>query len=92
VEQGYRNLPFVWDAIEPVPEFAMLMAWTCPEYLAYLQTWSAYQRHRQRTGHDPLASLRAGFEAAWGDPKVRRTVAFPLKLRVGRKPAAPVHG
>lgn len=92
VEQGYRNLPFVWQEIEPLPEFAMLMAWSCREYLAYLQTWSAYQRHLQRTGNDPLASLRVRFEAAWGDPEVRRTVAFPLKLRVGRKPGMPATG
>ena len=85
VEEGYRRLPFPWPELAPLPGFAMLMAWNCREYLDYLRTWSAFQRHLRRTGTDPLAGLQTQFEQAWGDPEVRRTVAFPLKLRVGRR-------
>jgi SAM-dependent methyltransferase len=83
VENGYRDLPFPFDEIA-APAFAMRQDWTLPQYLAYLASWSANQRHRQATGRDAVADCAPALAAAWGDPQRRRAVVFPLSLRVGR--------
>ena len=89
VEAGYRDLPFPFDPLPEVPAFQMRLAWTLPQYLAYLGTWSATQRYRQRTGEDPVAVLAPRFAAAWGDPDAPRDIRWPLALRVGRNAAGP---
>lgn len=83
VESGYRNLPFPWAEPWPTPDFPMHAAWRLSDYLGYLASWSACQRHLRRRGRDPVADLAAELEAAWGDPQRRREVVFPLQLRVG---------
>lgn len=83
VESGYRSLPFPWPETT-APPFEMGADWTLGEYLAYLGTWSASQRHLARTGVDPVAALAAEFGTAWGEQEQRRRVRWPLALRVGR--------
>lgn len=83
VENGYAELPFPFERVEP-PAFAMQRDWTLPQYLAYLRTWSASQRHLRATGRDAVAECEPHFAAAWGDPTTPRRVSWPLSLRVGR--------
>ena len=84
VETGYRDLPFPFESIT-VPPFAMQVDWTLPQYLAYLRSWSASQRHLAATGHDAVALLADDFAAAWGDPARARRVAWPLAVRAGKR-------
>lgn len=86
VDEGYRGIEFPFREI-PAPEFAIELAWTLPELLGYLGTWSAGQRYRAQTGEDPLPLLQPGLTAAWGDPGTRRMIRWPLSFRVGRRPA-----
>jgi SAM-dependent methyltransferase len=79
----YRQLPFPFERIE-APDFAMHEHWRLAQYLAYLRSWSASQRHLARTGRDAVGELAEGFEAAWGDPEQRRVIRWPLVLKVGR--------
>jgi len=85
VENGYRDLPFPF-AEEPVPAFAMQLDWTLAQYLAYLASWSASERHRAATGRDAVAEATPAFTAAWGDPDTARPVRWPLAIRFGRRP------
>lgn len=87
VENGYRSLPFPFEII-PAPRFEMRLQWTLPQYLAYLSSWSASQRHLKETGRDAVAEAEPAFVAAWGDPQQAQTVSWPLSLRVGRMPGA----
>ena len=86
IENGYRYLPFPFEPIADAPRFAMELEWTLAQYLAYLRTWSASQRHLKETGRDAVSEIEARFAAAWGDPERVRTVSWPLSLRVGRTP------
>ena len=86
VENGYRDLPMPFDPVEGAPPFAMQVDWRGDEYLGYLRTWSATQRFLKRTGEDPVSRIEAAVMSAWGEPQRVRTVAFPLSLRVTRKP------
>jgi ubiquinone/menaquinone biosynthesis C-methylase UbiE len=84
VENGYRALPFPFEVITDAPHFAMSQEWNLDQYLAYLRTWSASQRHLRETGRDAVGELAQAFSEAWGDPATVREVRWPLSLRAGR--------
>jgi len=83
VENGYRDLPFPFEALAP-PAFAMTLDWTLAQYLDYLRSWSASQRHLRETGIDAVDGIADAMASAWGDVDQSRTVSWPLSLRVGR--------
>jgi len=84
VETGYRTLAFPFDELS-APSFDMALDWTLSELLAYLRTWSATSRFLAERGHDPVEPLGVALATCWGsDP--RRTVRWPLSLRLGRLP------
>ena len=81
VELGYRTLPFPWREVA-APEFALETSWDLERVLGYLGSWSAVQRYRDHHGRDPLQSLRAALESAWGGAGIRR-LRWPVHMRVG---------
>lgn len=83
VEAGYRTLPFPFPELSP-PSFAMQAQWTLPQLVGYVRTWSATQRFRETLGQDPAEPLGEELARDWGDPAGRRTIRWPLSLRVGR--------
>jgi hypothetical protein len=83
VEDGYRQLPFPFAPL-PAPEFEIRAAWPLERLLGYFGTWSAVNRCRRQTGHDPLKALGRRLAQVWGDPSEPRPVRWPLHLRVGR--------
>jgi SAM-dependent methyltransferase len=83
VESGYRDVEFPFDEL-PAPRFTIVRQLDLPALLRYIETWSAVQRHRQRTGHDPLPALREELLDPWGDPVRQRRVAWPIAMRAGR--------
>jgi hypothetical protein len=62
----------------------MRCEWQLEQYLAYLRSWSASQRYRQRTGRDAVNEIAPAMAEAWGDPQRVRGVQWPLRLLVGR--------
>ena len=90
VEDGYRHLPFHFDALGEIPRLQMRQSWTLAQYLAYLRSWSASQRHLAETGRDAVTELEARFADAWGNPASEREVSWPLSIRAGRAPPAEV--
>ncbi len=83
VERGYADLPFPFEPQE-APPFGMEAQWALTDLVGYLNTWSAVQRYRGRTGTDPVAAIAGELRRAWGDAEQVRTVRWPLVLRVGR--------
>lgn len=83
IEAGYQSLSFPFKEMDS-PSFMLTMAWTLDEVLGYLGTWSATTRYQQDRGHDPVEAMASAFAAAWGDPSTRRTLQWPLPLRIGR--------
>ena len=88
VEDGYRHLPFRFEALGEIPHLEMSQTWTLPQYLAYLRSWSASQRCLAETGRDAVTELQPRFADAWGDPDTEREVDWPLSIRAGRAPPA----
>ena len=88
VDAGYRDLAFPFERVD-TPSFAMHVAWNLAQFLAYLGSWSATQRHRTRTGVDPVHAAAPALAAAWGDPERLRIVRWPFLTLVGRIGALP---
>lgn len=83
VREGYRNLPFPFEAIS-MPSLECEARWDLDGLLGHLRSWSAVQRLTAQTGQDPVAAGRDRLAEAWGDPAEVRRVHWPLHLRVGR--------
>jgi len=83
IESEYRTIPFPFVEIKP-PTFSLEAAWNLGELLGYLNTWSATQRYIAQNGSQPLDKITDKLAAAWGDPKIKKHIAWPLLLRVGK--------
>lgn len=84
IDRRYADLPFPFERVDPGPLPPMQQHWTLPQYLAYLDSWSAVARYRQQHGHSPLDLVHDDFVRAWGDPSAARIVKWDLFVRVGR--------
>jgi len=67
----------------PSEQFSMRVSWTVDDALDYVRTWSATRRYIADKDADPAAIYADELRAAWGDG--RRTVTWPITLRVCRK-------
>lgn len=83
VESGYRDIPFPFTPVQ-APPFAMEAQWDLEELLGYLGTWSAARRFMEECGRDPRQQIAGGLGDAWGSPRMKRRIQWPLSLRLGR--------
>jgi SAM-dependent methyltransferase len=82
VEEGYRSLDFPFHEIQ-APNMAMSAAWTLPDFLGYLNTWSSVAAMERATGPEPRERFSRALGEAWGRGKEQRIIRWPLALRVG---------
>jgi SAM-dependent methyltransferase len=83
VDTGYAELPFPFIEVTP-PSLAMKEHWTLKRLIGYLGTWSAVRKYLKDRSNDPLEMIQTSLETAWGDPLHRRTVKWPLTIKIGR--------
>ena len=83
VENGYRDLAFPFQLIDP-PPLSMRVHWTLDQLLGYLRSWSASARYLSATGKDPALDLATELLPAWGGSEHRRQIEWPLSIRAGR--------
>ena len=81
VENGYQELSFPFDAIE-LPLIEMDEAWSLEQLIGYISTWSAIKVARQQLNDDPIEALQMQLESIWGDNQIKRSVIWPLTLKV----------
>jgi len=79
----YRDLDLPFERL-PWPVLHAEAHMRLPDLMNYLRTWSASQGYERSEGRDPVASVRAELEGAWGDPEKERVVRWPLHGAVGR--------
>jgi SAM-dependent methyltransferase len=82
VDMQYASIAFPFASAVNMA-FAMTHDWTCAQYAAYIETWSALQRYRKANGTDPFESFLPRLRAAWGDAEMR-TVRWPLFVHHAR--------
>ncbi|MGH8212685.1 MAG: class I SAM-dependent methyltransferase [Rhodanobacteraceae bacterium] len=83
VDEGYASLAIPCAPLD-APAFEMRVDWNTGQLLAYLRSWSAAQRYRQKTGRDAMAEIADDLQHAWGDPQDVRAVRWKLALRASR--------
>ena len=83
VESHYETLEFPFEPVL-VPPFNMEAQLDLNELAGYVRTWSAVGRYREVHGTDPVLPFLEVLEPRWGPAETRRTVRWPLAVRVGR--------
>jgi len=83
VWDGYRTLAFPFREL-PTPRLLMERAWTLPELVGFVRSWSAVARYVAAKQADPVPSFEAELSKRWGDPGARRIIRWPLIIRAGR--------
>lgn len=87
-ESGYRDLPFPFDEM-PTRTWDMSAQLTRGELIGYLGTWSSVAVARRTEGVDPIPEIETRLAAVWPSATERRTVTWPLTLRIGRWRGSP---
>lgn len=85
VENGYRELVWPWPELS-APRIAMTAEWTRAELIGYVTTWSATAKLVAERGNAPLDAFVASLAREWPDDHERRTIRWPLTLRLARVP------
>ena len=83
IDEAYASIPFPFQTINP-PQFKMSREWSLDELGGYLRTWSATQHYIQERGHDPVPAVIETVAAPWGTAQGKKTVNWPLILKIGR--------
>ncbi|WP_036166745.1 class I SAM-dependent methyltransferase [Massilia sp. 9096] len=83
VDSGYATIDFPFPELAAAP-LELRCAWSLPQFLGYLSTWSALRNAREAGREALLADFAGELATAWGDPAVERTVRWPIHMRIGR--------
>jgi SAM-dependent methyltransferase len=82
VDTGYATIDFPFDELAP-PALEIRCDWDLGEFLGYVSTWSAVRSALEAGRGDLLAAFADGIGADWGDPARKRTVRWPVNMRIG---------
>ncbi|WP_394065213.1 class I SAM-dependent methyltransferase [Alcaligenes sp. WGS1538] len=83
VDSGYATLDFPFKELQG-PELSIRLDWNLEQFLGYVQTWSAVRRAREAGREGMLAAFAKEIAGSWGDQDIRRTVSWPIAMRLGR--------
>jgi SAM-dependent methyltransferase len=83
VDAGYATLDFPFEQFH-APPLDMRVEWNLAEFLGYIFTWSAVRGAREAGQEALVARFADDMAVAWGDPDIKRRIAFPISMRTGR--------
>lgn len=83
VNTGYRQFAFPFNEVG-APALSIDVSWTFPEFIGYIDTWSAVREAEKVVGREPLVAFTRALARVWGAPDRRRGIRWPLSMRVGR--------
>jgi len=81
--ERYLTLPFPFEELNP-PAFIIQADWTLGQLVGFLDSWSGTRRYQKERGQNPINIIWQDLSERWGEPGQRRTIHWPLYLRVGR--------
>ncbi|WP_322404161.1 class I SAM-dependent methyltransferase [Massilia luteola] len=82
VDTGYATIDFPF-AERAAPALDIRLDWHLNEFIGYLLTWSAVRSAREAGREGLLIDFANDIADAWGDPNIRRTVRWPINMRIG---------
>jgi SAM-dependent methyltransferase len=83
VDTGYATIDFPRTELT-APSLEIRVQWHLSEFLGYLLTWSAVRSAQEAGREQVLLDFADDISAAWGDGNIRRTIAWPINMRIGR--------
>jgi SAM-dependent methyltransferase len=83
VDTGYATIEFPFEELAP-PSLAIRVEWHLSEFLGYLLTWSSVRAAKEAGKEALFMAFADDIARAWGDPDTRRSVAWPINMRIGR--------
>lgn len=83
VDEGYARIDFPFSKF-PAPPMSINLQWNFFELLGYLSTWSAVRRARQEGRQEILSSFAEEMAKLWGSSDVRRSICWPINMRIGK--------
>lgn len=83
VDTGYATIDFAVAELAS-PQIEIRLEWNVTELLGYISTWSAVRRAQEVGQEEIFIAFANEILEAWGDFSSRRTVAWPINMRVGR--------
>jgi len=84
IENGYREVDFPLQEIKS-PIFEMTQQWDLAQLIGYLHTWSSIRKQLSTTGGDLVEAELDEMAGLWGSAEQRRTITWPLILRIWSK-------
>lgn len=79
----YKTLPFPFEGLD-FPSWTLEASWDMNGLLGFLSSWSATGRYLAAKNKHPLELILRDLEGAWGEPAAKKTIRWPLYMRVGR--------
>lgn len=80
----YKEVDFPFEVIK-APKPVMKTHWTLDEFFHFIHTFSATRRCIDAIGDQFFKQAYANSKIVWGNPEIRKTIAFDFVLYVGRK-------
>ncbi len=81
IDEAYAQLPFPFQRVK-VPHFRLQKIWDLEELSGYIHTWSASQRYQEASQESPLKPIGQSLLSAWGDPKEKKIIHWPILERM----------
>ena len=82
IDERYSTIPFPFKPITP-PDFVIEKQWNLEQLVHYLGTWSSVKNYINQHQSNPLDTIRKPLEVAWGDPRSKKKVHWPIYMKVG---------
>ena len=83
VDSGYATIDFPFKEFN-APPMQISVEWRLPDFLGYLQTWSAVRSATEAGREDILTQFADDIAGLWGDENIQRPVVWPINMRIGR--------
>lgn len=85
IDDAYRTIPFPFEQISPIQDFAINVDWNINQLQGYLGTWSSVNKFIKANGLDPVEPfiMKVLSSGVWLQDEVK-PVRFPLFVKLGR--------
>lgn len=83
VDSGYATIDFPFKEFA-APAMEITLEWRLSEFLGYLLTWSAVRSAKEAGHEELLVKFANDIALLWGEPDLKRTVSWPINMRIGR--------
>lgn len=83
IDEMYATIPFPFHELQ-APIFIAQYFWDAEQFIGFLNTWSATQHYIDKNNSNPVDLVADDLRKCWR-PNSKKTIVFPIMLRVGKK-------